>query len=55
VPLIRKAFDPKNGPLTDHNQTESEKEALCHLFAGTRSTAAGNAATHLLSIVGARG
>ncbi len=34
VPLMRRAFDPKNGPLTDHNQTEAEKEALCHLFAG---------------------
>jgi hypothetical protein len=31
---MRKAFDPKSGPLTDHNRTESEKEALCHLFAG---------------------
>jgi uncharacterized protein (TIGR02391 family) len=34
VPLMRKAFDPKSGPLADHNQPEAEKEALCHLFAG---------------------
>jgi uncharacterized protein (TIGR02391 family) len=34
VPLMRKAFDPKNGPLTDLNQPEAEREALCHLFAG---------------------
>src|ERR1700676_1661939 len=34
VPLMRKAFDPKHGPLTDQNQTEAEREALCHLFAG---------------------
>jgi uncharacterized protein (TIGR02391 family) len=34
VPLMRKAFDPKNGPLTDLNQTEAEREALSHLFAG---------------------
>jgi hypothetical protein len=24
----------KHGPLTDQNQTEAEREALCHLFAG---------------------
>jgi uncharacterized protein (TIGR02391 family) len=31
VPLMRKAFDPKAGPLT---QPEAEREALAHLFAG---------------------
>lgn len=34
VPLMRRAFDPKNGPLTDQSQPEAEREALCHLFAG---------------------
>jgi uncharacterized protein (TIGR02391 family) len=34
VPLMRKAFEPKAGPLTDQSQTDAEKEALCHLFAG---------------------
>jgi len=34
VPLMRRAFDPKNGPLSDQNQTEAEREALCNLFAG---------------------
>jgi hypothetical protein len=27
-------FDAKNGPLTDHSQTEAEKEARRRLFAG---------------------
>jgi uncharacterized protein (TIGR02391 family) len=34
VPLMRKAFDPTNGPLTDTSQPVAEREALCHLFAG---------------------
>jgi uncharacterized protein (TIGR02391 family) len=34
VPLMRKAFDAKNGPLADQSQPEAEREALCHLFAG---------------------
>jgi uncharacterized protein (TIGR02391 family) len=34
VPLMRKAFDAKAGPLSDQNQPEAEREALCHLFAG---------------------
>jgi uncharacterized protein (TIGR02391 family) len=34
VALMRRAFDPKTGPLTDHSQPEAEREALCHLFAG---------------------
>ena len=32
--LIRKAFDKTNGPLTDLQQPEGEREALAHLFAG---------------------
>ena len=32
--LMRKAFDKTNGPLTDMNQPEAEREALAHLFAG---------------------
>ncbi len=34
VPLMRQAFDPKNGPLTDKKQPEAEQQALAHLFAG---------------------
>ena len=33
VPLMRKAFDVKSGPLTDKDQESSEREALAHLFA----------------------
>lgn len=32
--LMRKAFDPKAGPLTDQNVVTSEKQALSDLFAG---------------------
>jgi hypothetical protein len=31
---MRKAFDIKNGPLTDMTQPEAKREALAHLFAG---------------------
>jgi uncharacterized protein (TIGR02391 family) len=34
VALMRKAFDPKSGPLADQSHPEAEREALCHLFAG---------------------
>lgn len=34
VPLMRKAFDPKGGPLTDVDQENGEREALSHMFAG---------------------
>jgi uncharacterized protein (TIGR02391 family) len=34
VPLVRKAFDPSTGPLTDSAAPLSEREALAHLFAG---------------------
>jgi uncharacterized protein (TIGR02391 family) len=34
VALMRKAFDPSNGPLTDRTLPEAEKESLAHLFAG---------------------
>ena len=34
VPLMRRAFDPANGPLSDSTQPEAEREALAHLFAG---------------------
>jgi len=34
VKLMRKAFDPKDGPLTDVEADEGEKEALSALFAG---------------------
>jgi len=32
--LMRKAFDVDNGPLTDKNLPEAERQALQHLFAG---------------------
>jgi uncharacterized protein (TIGR02391 family) len=32
--LMRKAFDKVNGPLSDMQQPEAEREALSHLFAG---------------------
>jgi uncharacterized protein (TIGR02391 family) len=34
VELMRKAFDPKGGPLTDLAQDKAEREALAHMFAG---------------------
>jgi uncharacterized protein (TIGR02391 family) len=32
--LMRKAFDPSNGTLTDQNLPSAERESLAHLFAG---------------------
>lgn len=37
IPLVRKAFDAKNGPLRDPNKTEAERENLAHLFVGAIS------------------
>jgi uncharacterized protein (TIGR02391 family) len=34
VPLMRKAFDAKVGPLRKTSDEEAEREALAHLFAG---------------------
>jgi uncharacterized protein (TIGR02391 family) len=34
VPLMRKAFDPRNGPLSNQKHPEAEREALAHLFSG---------------------
>lgn len=34
VPLMRRAFDQANGPLSDQDQPQPEREALAHLFAG---------------------
>jgi uncharacterized protein (TIGR02391 family) len=34
VDLVRKAFRPGDGPLSDQNAPRSEQEALMHLFAG---------------------
>ncbi|TIR30129.1 MAG: TIGR02391 family protein [Mesorhizobium sp.] len=34
VPMIRRAFHKENGPLTDLNAQEAEREALSALFAG---------------------
>ncbi len=34
VPLMRKAFDPANGPLTDPAAEKGEREARASLFAG---------------------
>jgi len=34
VDLMRKAFNPKTGPLRDDGEPEGERDALMHLFAG---------------------
>jgi uncharacterized protein (TIGR02391 family) len=34
VPLMRKAFKPSTGPLTDIQQNASEQEGVCNLYAG---------------------
>lgn len=34
VKLMRKAFNPQNGPLADQAQPLAEREALMHLFSG---------------------
>jgi uncharacterized protein (TIGR02391 family) len=34
VPLMRKAFNPDNGPLTRASDPAAEREALMQLFAG---------------------
>ena len=34
VTLIRKAFDPQSGRLTDSSLSDGQREALSHLFAG---------------------
>ena len=34
VDLMRRAFNPKTGPLRDDSEPEGEREALMHLFAG---------------------
>jgi len=34
VSLVRKAFEPGKGPLTDKDSVVAEQEALAHLFAG---------------------
>ena len=34
APMMRRAFDPTDGPLTDQTQPEAERQALAHLFAG---------------------
>jgi uncharacterized protein (TIGR02391 family) len=34
VTLMRKAFETETGPLTDHSQSKSERDALANLFAG---------------------
>ena len=35
VPLMRKAFDVDNGPLTDPNAERAERQARSDLFAGS--------------------
>jgi uncharacterized protein (TIGR02391 family) len=34
IALMRKAFDPQNGPLSDQSALPAEREALSHLFTG---------------------
>jgi len=38
VPLMRKAFDVNNGPLTNTNELAAERQALSDLFAGAIGT-----------------
>lgn len=45
VQLMRRAFDPQTGPLTDQNQEKGEREALANLFAGAIGSYK-NAASH---------
>lgn len=33
VPLVREAFNPDNGPLTDDARERPEREAMAHMFA----------------------
>lgn len=35
VPLMRKAFHPESGPLTNKDETIAERDALMQLFAGS--------------------
>lgn len=35
VKLMRDAFDPKTGPLTDKTLTSAEQESMAHVYAGT--------------------
>jgi uncharacterized protein (TIGR02391 family) len=34
IKLIRKAFNPESGPLTDHELPKAEREAFCNYIAG---------------------
>jgi len=34
VALMRKAFDPKDGPIRSREEVSSERESVAHLFAG---------------------
>jgi uncharacterized protein (TIGR02391 family) len=34
APMMRKAFNPKNGPLSDPTQIKGEQQAISDLFAG---------------------
>lgn len=45
VPLMRKAFHPESGPLTDKSIVVSEREAILNLFAGAIG-AAKNPSSH---------
>jgi uncharacterized protein (TIGR02391 family) len=38
IPLMRKAFHPETGPLTDVNAVPAEREAIMHLFSGAIGT-----------------
>lgn len=38
VALVRSAFDPKKGKLTDKSLPDAEREAMAHLFAGAIGT-----------------
>ena len=34
MPMMKKAFNPENGPLTDYSADVAEREAMRDLFAG---------------------
>ena len=50
MPLMRKAFQPKAGPLTDPNAVPGEQEAVQHLFAGALGTYKNRLSHHVVGL-----
>jgi hypothetical protein len=50
IELIRKAFHPDSGPLTDTSQEKGEREALSHLFECTGETMSMEARPRMASL-----